>query len=196
MARLSYQAELKALNKRSTYYELETLLGMKHGGQGKSIRRWLTGTRTPSDAMRVRIDRLFEALLMTQLYINPHHEELVPWVRRQWRYRYKLWKNLSIAKILDMTERNYNAAENDRNYAGVCVIIITIEKPYARGRFKFVSEDYCTERAVLLQLLFALQNMEKEDWKRLTESTLSVLSNDKPKVYKQVDRDMRKIGVL
>jgi hypothetical protein len=95
-----------------------------------------------------------------------------------------------------MIEKNYNAAENDRNYAGVCIIIITIEKPRSRDRFKFVSEDYCAERAVLLQLLFALQNMEKEDWGRMTENTLSVLSEDKPKVYKQVYRDMRKIGVL
>ena len=188
MARLSYQAELKALNKRSTYYELETLLGMKHGGQGKSIRRWLTGTRTPSDAMRLRIDRIFEALLMTQLYIDPHHEELVPWVRRQWKLRYKLWKNLSIAKLVNMLRKLYNAAENDRNYAGVCLIIITIEKPRKRARFSFVAEDYCTERAVLIQMIFALQNMVKEDWIRMTDSMLGVLKNTKPGVYRKINR--------
>jgi hypothetical protein len=190
VASIGYVKELEMLQQRHTNYELESMLGMSHSTQGKTIRRWLRGkpARVPSENMRERIDRVFEALLLTQLYVDPPNpDDQMAWFRREWADRYELWRAFSDSKVVRMMRRIIDAKVKDESNPAEFNIVITIEKPLDNGRFYFLGEDLCNERGVLIQLLFALQNMKVYEWQLLRNKTLRILKNEKPEVYMRVN---------
>jgi hypothetical protein len=196
VASIGYVKELEMLQQRHTNYELESMLGMSHATQGKTIRRWLRGkpARVPSENMRQRIDRVFEALLLTQLYVDPPNpDDQMAWFRREWADRYELWRAFSDSKLVDMMRRVIEAKNKDESNPAMFRIDITIDKPEDNGRFYFLGEDICNERGVLIQLLFALQNMKVYEWQLLRNSTLKKLKNEKVEVYTQLNR---RLGAL
>ena len=196
MGSIGYVKELEMLQQRHTNYELESMLGMSHSTQGKTIRRWLRGkpARVPSENMRQRIDRVFEALLLTQLYVDPPNpDDQMAWFRREWADRYELWRAFSDSKLVDMMRRIVGAKVKDESNPTMFRIDITIDKPKDNGRFYFLGEDLCNERGVLIQLLFALQNMAVHEWQMLRNSVLRKLKKEKVEVYTQVNR---RIGTI
>ena len=196
MASIGYVKELEMLQQRHTNYELESLLGMSHSTQGKTIRRWLRGkpARVPSENMIQRIDRVFEALLLTQLYVDPPNpDDQMSWFRDEWADRYELWRAFSDSKLVDMMRRIVGAKVKDESNPAMFRIDITIDKPKDNGRFYFLGEDLCNERGILIQLLFALQNMAVHEWQMLRKSVLRKLKKEKVEVYTQVNR---RIGTL
>ena len=179
------------LQQRHTNYELETMLGMSHTTQGKTIRRWLRGKpkRVPSENMRARIDKVFEALLLTQLYVDPPNpDDQMAWFRAEWKDRHELWRAFSDSKLVDMMRRIVGAKVKDESNPAMFRIDITIDKPKDNGRFYFLGEDLCNERGILIQLLFALQNMAVYEWQLLRNTVLRKLKNEKVEVYSQINR--------
>jgi hypothetical protein len=196
VASIGYVKELEMLQQRHTNYELESMLGMSHSTQGKTIRRWLRGkpARVPSENMRERIDRVFEALLLTQLYVDPPNpDDQMAWFRAEWKDRYELWRAFSDSKLVDMMRRIVGAKVKDESNPALFRIDITIDKPKDNGRFYFLGEDLCNERGVLIQLLFALQNMAVHEWQMLRNTVLRKLKKEKVEVYEQLNR---RIGAL
>jgi hypothetical protein len=196
VASIGYVKELEMLQQRHTNYELESMLGMSHSTQGKTIRRWLRGkpARVPSENMRQRIDRVFEALLLTQLYVDPPNpDDQMAWFRREWADRYELWRAFSDSKLVGMMRRIVDAKVKDESNPALFRIDITIDKPEDNGRFYFLGENLCNERGVLIQLLFALQNMAVHEWQMLRNTVLRKLKKEKVEVYEQLNR---RIGAL
>jgi hypothetical protein len=109
------------------------------------------------------------------------------WFRREWADRYELWRAFSDSKVVRMMRRIIDAKVKDESNPAEFNIVITIEKPLDNGRFYFLGEDLCNERGVLIQLLFALQNMKVYEWQLLRNKTLRILKNEKPEVYMRVN---------
>jgi hypothetical protein len=115
------------------------------------------------------------------------------WFRREWADRYELWRAFSDSKLVDMMRRIVGAKVKDESNPALFRIDITIDKPKDNGRFYFLGEDLCNERGLLIQLLFALQNMAVHEWQMLRNSVLRKLKKEKVEVYTQLNR---RIGAL
>ena len=166
------------------------MLGLKHGGQGKTIRRYRTGERIPSKAMQERIGNLYDAVMEAQLYCKPIHPEEWGDIKRDWQSVTKRWRvgkvsNATLKKIMYI---NYHAAEKE--YDADFLIPITLDRPpRKKGDFRFLSDGYCTFRTVLVYLTFALTHMKQSNWYMVAQETLEALQRHKPRVY----RDMKRV---
>jgi hypothetical protein len=200
MAEVTYQIALRGLNQGGhTYAELETMLGLKHGGQGKSLRRYITGERRPSEVMQMRIQSLYQALLRAHFYCAPFDPDTIPYIRREYRDKVRRWNGLvkgekrqeidDLGKILQ--ENYYSSTELD--YGANC--FVNLSQARAKPRFKDafrLDDQYATERPLLMYLIEAAALMKKKSFAVFANGVLEDLKDHKPSLY----RELRWVGEL
>ena len=183
---------LRELNRQHTYYELETLLGLSHGGQGKTIRRYITGTRTPSATLQGRIRALYAALLESSLYVYPFRNDpdrMFAEIRRDYKRKKSQWEKVSKNKLINIIWRNLNADE--KNYTAQFTVITSLEKPSKRyDVWRFLDKGWCEHRVILEYLAFAILWSSHNEWRQNRDEILAQLKNLKPSVYRQLERSV------
>ena len=184
--------QLSSDNSRLTQYEIEKRLGLKHGTQGKTIRRWkevdLKKGRIPSQEMRSKIDVLYEGALGAHLYVDATHMEELPEYRADWKRLKNVWKDETTKKLVDIIRRNYRAKPRE-SHPVEFRIYINSDKPkrVMFGRWQFLATDSCTLRPILMYLAFTITEMSQQQWRdNVVAKTLGALQIYKPRLFREL----------
>ncbi len=186
---IPYPVMLRELNRQHTYYEMETLLGLSHGGQGKTIRRWIAGTRTPSQSAQDRISALFYALLESYLYVEPFKdpERTFRAIKRDYARKKDAWRKLTGKALVNIIWLNLQA--DDKDYQANFHIISTLAKlPRRIDTYRYLDKGWCEYKVLIRYLAFAVIWSGHNEWRYMRDGLLAQLKTLKPGVYRQLKR--------
>jgi len=185
MAILTYQRELSALHHgQHTWQDIASLLGLK---QEKSVRRYVTGERRPSEAMQTRIHLLYESLLRAHLYCDPLNPDRIRLIRRMYRDKKRRWQGESIPKLREILKVNYRSMNVNDSPDAECHINFSQAKAKPRDESSFLLDDeWATERPLLIYLIECVELMSRKDFTTLVMAVLTDAKQHKPSLYRQL----------
>jgi hypothetical protein len=197
---LTYQQELVEVHKWRDWPEIETVLGLKHTTEGKTLRRYLTGKRTPSQPMREKIHALYQETasvkehpidirhLKAHLYAEATGSGDVASIQDDWQRlldsEYFGYTNDALKRALRARARE----ERKKRKSPAVMFIVDFNYRAPRANFKtysFVTSNLATERWLLLYFLFTmpLTGLKTGAWSTFVDATLADVKIVKPSLY-------------
>jgi hypothetical protein len=166
--------------------EISVRVGIRYDPHGNTIYRWIHGRQRPTAARAQAIDRLFQNALRSHLFVHPWHEEELPEMVGDFRWKKMLWKNTPNYKLAVILRTDFKGKK--RESCGCdCSIEFSVERVKRGGVLTALDDSMANEHNILVQLIWSLQMMMKEPWQMLAKSVVRDLMDDKPALGRRIE---------